>query len=400
MKIPYLEDFEVMMDVIAQKLKEIFKKNETNLQKEYALVKNTGCELVLRVNSKTYEMVLELKNAKGDVISSQEFDFPIEMAFVNVGYNKDTHEITFTLQNGETTKPIDISDIVRGLVPDDRTIAGLNLKSDITAAQLKTALGINDKLDKTGDASNATAAFTQASARANITSGEKMSVILGKISKIYADLKSVAFSGSYSDLSGTPGSLPASDVPSWAKADKKPSYTPSEVGVIGTAPVSGQVAVFDGTTGKIKSSGYTIAKSVPSDAVFTDTTYTNTSLGQGYGTCATVAATTGKAVTLSGYDLTAGGIVSVKFTYAVPAGATMNINSKGAKPIYYKGKAIVANTILAGDVATFIYDGSYYHLISTDNGIGTGLTAADVGDGDIGEITEADIDAIVAGTFK
>lgn len=34
------------------------------------------------------------------------------------------------------------------------------------------------------------------------------------------------------------------------------------------------VAVFDGTTGKaIKDSGYTIGKSVPSDAVFTDTTY-------------------------------------------------------------------------------------------------------------------------------
>ncbi|MBQ2397328.1 MAG: tail fiber protein [Bacteroidales bacterium] len=36
---------------------------------------------------------------------------------------------------------------------------------------------------------------------------------------------------------------------------------------------SGQVAVLDGTSGKIKASGYTIAKSVPSDAKFTDTTY-------------------------------------------------------------------------------------------------------------------------------
>lgn len=37
---------------------------------------------------------------------------------------------------------------------------------------------------------------------------------------------------------------------------------------------SGQVTVLDGTAGKIKASGYTIAKSVPSDAVFTDTHYT------------------------------------------------------------------------------------------------------------------------------
>ena len=46
--------------------------------------------------------------------------------------------------------------------------------------------------------------------------------------------------------------------------------------VIGPSSVtSGRVATFDGTTGKlIKDSGYTIAKSVPSDAKFTDTTYT------------------------------------------------------------------------------------------------------------------------------
>jgi hypothetical protein len=40
--------------------------------------------------------------------------------------------------------------------------------------------------------------------------------------------------------------------------------------------VANRVAVFNGTTGKvIKDSGYTIAKSVPSDAVFTDTVYTH-----------------------------------------------------------------------------------------------------------------------------
>jgi len=36
-------------------------------------------------------------------------------------------------------------------------------------------------------------------------------------------------------------------------------------------PTTGQIVVTDGTTGKIKSSGYTIATSVPSGAVFTDT---------------------------------------------------------------------------------------------------------------------------------
>lgn len=53
------------------------------------------------------------------------------------------------------------------------------------------------------------------------------------------------------------------------------THTPSQVGVIGAAPTSGQVAVFDGTTGKIKSTGFTINASVPAGAKFTDTVYTH-----------------------------------------------------------------------------------------------------------------------------
>lgn len=99
-----------------------------------------------------------------------------------------------------------------------------------------------------------------------------------------------------------------------------------------------------------------------------NTTYTNASLGQGYATCSTAANTVAKTASLSSYTLTTGGIVSVKFANAVPASATLNINSKGAKPIYYNGAAIPASKIVAGDIATFIYDGSYYHLISLDKG--------------------------------
>lgn len=97
-----------------------------------------------------------------------------------------------------------------------------------------------------------------------------------------------------------------------------------------------------------------------------NSTYTNASLGQGYATCDTAAATVEKVGTLSNYGLTAGGVVSVKFTYAVPASATLNINSKGAKAIYFRGAAITANIIKAGDIATFMYNGSQYQLISID----------------------------------
>lgn len=101
-------------------------------------------------------------------------------------------------------------------------------------------------------------------------------------------------------------------------------------------------------------------------SVDTNTTYSNAALGQGYATCTTAESTTAKVGTLSSYSLQTGGVVSVKFTYAVPASATLNINSKGAKAIYYKGAAITGSVIKAGDIATFIYNGSQYHLISID----------------------------------
>lgn len=56
----------------------------------------------------------------------------------------------------------------------------------------------------TGDVSNSTATFTEASTRTNILSGETLSVIFGKIKKFFADLKTVAFTGSYDDLSNKP----------------------------------------------------------------------------------------------------------------------------------------------------------------------------------------------------
>jgi len=58
-----------------------------------------------------------------------------------------------------------------------------------------------------------------------------------------------------------------------------------------------------------------------------NSTYSNQSLGNGYGTCTTAEATVAKAASLSGYNLIVNGFVAVKFTYAVPANATLNINN-------------------------------------------------------------------------
>ena len=98
----------------------------------------------------------------------------------------------------------------------------------------------------------------------------------------------------------------------------------------------------------------------------TNSTYTNTTLGQIYGTCPTAGSTLAKTVSFSSFKLTTGGIVSIKFTNAVPAGATLNINSTGAKAIYYKGAAIIDGIIGAGETATMQYNGTYFHVLSVD----------------------------------
>ena len=97
-----------------------------------------------------------------------------------------------------------------------------------------------------------------------------------------------------------------------------------------------------------------------------NTTYTPMSLGFGYGTCSTVEATVAKVASLTSYVLVKNGMVSVKFSYAVPANSTLNINRRGAKNIFYRGAKITAGVINAGDIATFVYDGTQYQLISVD----------------------------------
>lgn len=69
------------------------------------------------------------------------------------------------------------------------------------------ASDVAGKLDATGDAKDTTVSFTQAAARTNIATGEKASTLFGKVAKWFADLKTVAFTGAYSDLTGAPSKV-------------------------------------------------------------------------------------------------------------------------------------------------------------------------------------------------
>ena len=70
-----------------------------------------------------------------------------------------------------------------------------------------------DGIDITNDTISVDTTFTDASTRTNIASGDTFATILGKIKKFFADLATVAFSGSYTDLSNTP-TIPAAQIQS------------------------------------------------------------------------------------------------------------------------------------------------------------------------------------------
>lgn len=97
------------------------------------------------------------------------------------------------------------------------------------ASYFATKTDLNDKLDTDGDGSSVTATFTAAGSRGNITSGDTLAVIFGKIAKWYGDLKAVAFSGSYNDLTNKP-TIPTvtNDLTDALKANYDAAYTHSQ----------------------------------------------------------------------------------------------------------------------------------------------------------------------------
>lgn len=104
-------------------------------------------------------------------------------------------------------KHINIDGTVYDVVPSGSYVTGVkgSAQTDYQTGNVnlsKTNVGLGNVPNVTTN--NQTPTFSQASTRANIASGEKLSVLFGKIMKYFADLKAVAFSGAYSDLTGAP----------------------------------------------------------------------------------------------------------------------------------------------------------------------------------------------------
>ena len=97
---------------------------------------------------------------------------------------------------------------------------------------------------------------------------------------------------------------------------------------------------------------------------------TNADFGQALvrGTVNNPAGATDISVTFTNYSLVSGGIVSIVFARNVPAGASLNINSQGLKPILWRGATLTDGVIKANDRCLFMYQASAdsYFLLAID----------------------------------
>ena len=97
---------------------------------------------------------------------------------------------------------------------------------------------------------------------------------------------------------------------------------------------------------------------------------TNADFGQALvrGTVNNPAGATDIAVTFTSYSLVTGGMVSIIFARNVPAGASLNINGQGSKPILWRGSALPTGVIKANDRCLFMYNSgaNSYYLLAID----------------------------------
>ena len=88
-----------------------------------------------------------------------------------------------------------------------------------------------------------------------------------------------------------------------------------------------------------------------------------------FGTCSTGATTADKTVSCTGFKLAAGSRIIVKHSTMalIPnSGITLNVNSTGAKSVYYKGALLVKDTLAsipAGTVMEYVYDGTNWEIV-------------------------------------
>ena len=239
-------------------------------------------------------------------------------------------------------------------------------------------------------------------------------LISNKVAEIEALIAQLDGSGS---SGGSGGTFTETDptVPSWAKAESKPSYSASEVGAVATSDVGAASGVCPLNASSKIDSSY-----LPNGAI-----------SKAYlGTCATAASTYAKEALVETFPLDSnnkplvGTLVGVKYsntnTYKTAGHTyTLNVNSTGAYPMYYNNAELAtstsANTLVAGyknRYVFYVFNGTQWVFVSASydsNSTYSAMSQAEVtaGTGTTGRTltptilrtnfyTKAEIDALLA----
>lgn len=219
---------------------------------------------------------------------------------------------------------------------------------------------------------NQTPTFTSASSRENIISGETLTTIFGKIKKFFNDLKTVAFTGSYTDLSNKPTSLP----------------NPANLGL----SLNGSMSYYNGSSATSRSwyaplsggtAGYKLISNGGAAPIWQQPPYA---------VCSTLGDVSGKTASIVNFKLVVGVRVLVKFSYAHDSSgsATLNINNTGAKPIcieksetpYSESPSIThitsQNSWQAGDILDLVYNGTNWCVIGSTGFLQSGRYSSNI----------------------
>lgn len=200
-----------------------------------------------------------------------------------------------------------------------------------------------------------TPTYTAASSRTNINSGETLATIFGKIKKWFSDLKTIAFTGSYTDLSNKPTSM----------------QNPNSL----TLTMNGSSSSYDGSA--------TASKSWYAPTSGGTAGYNLISNGNGapiwqqppYAVCPDSPSISDRRLSITNFKLLTGVRVLVRFTYpfaGTQGKVTLNVNSTGAKEVKLlradgSYDAITQyNSWSTNEIVEFVYDGTYWVALSSD----------------------------------
>jgi len=215
--------------------------------------------------------------------------------------------------------------------------------------------------------------FAESGTRSNIVSGETLSTLFGKIKKFFTDLKTVAFTGSYTDLSNKPTSMQNPNSLTLTMNGSATSYNGSA-----TASKSWYAPTSAGTA------GYNLISNGSGAPVWQQPPYA---------VCNTATTTAAKTVSITNFKLITGARVLVKFTYAHKSqgSATLNVSNTGAKTICIEKpdapygnssfsitSIISQNSWQAGDILDLVYNGTYWCVIGSTGFLQSGRYSSNV----------------------